>query len=416
MIKVLEAGKDSLEKVFSRSQLNDEKVIEKVRAIVRDVKENGDRALFKYTLEYDKIDLESSSVKVSEEEIKEAYFKVDSNLLSSMRKAKENILSYHKKQVVPSNTEGKTGYLMRPLERAGIYIPGGTAAYPSSVLMCALPAVAAGVSEIIMTTPKPENPLTLIAARECGIEKIYKVGGAQAVAAMAYGTESVPKVDIIAGPGNIYVTLAKKEVFGNVAIDMIAGPSEILIIADETADSDFITSDLLSQAEHDRMSAAILLTTSDRICKEVSEKITVFADKLPRKDIIYASLENNGAIIKVKSIEEALIISDKIAPEHLELCIKDSRKYALKVKNAGAVFCGNYSPEPLGDYFAGPSHVLPTSGTSRYFSVLNALTFMKRISLIDYDRDTLMNVKDDIIRLAECEGLGAHAMSLKVRR
>lgn len=414
-IPILRYGIDSLEKVFQRSQIDDERLIEIVRKIVKDVRVNQDKALFDYTEKFDRIKLNKDSVKVTKKEIKQAYSKVGNELLSSLRKAKENILAYHKRQLIKAEFEGKTGWIIRPLERAGIYIPGGTAAYPSSVLMCALPAVAAGVKDIIMTTPRPENPLTLVAANECGIENIYKVGGAQAIAAMAYGTESVPKTDIIAGPGNIYVTLAKKEVFGHVMIDMIAGPSEILIIADDTADYQYIIADMLSQAEHDPMSAAILITTSEKIAFKVSESIFGEAEKLKRKDIILKSLESNAAIIRVDTIDQAIEISDRIAPEHLELNISNARERALRIKNAGAIFAGNYSPEPLGDYFAGPSHVLPTSGTARYFSVLSASTFTKRISYIEYGREDLLKVTDDIVRLAECEGLDAHAMSIKVR-
>lgn len=414
-IPIIYYPKDSLDSILSRTQLGDDNLTDKVRAIVNDVKNNGDEALIRYTKQFDNIDI-SQGMLVTDQEIKEAYERVNSDLLVALRKAIENVLEYHKRQVIESNIKDKVGWIMRPIEKAGIYVPGGTAAYPSSVLMCALPAKAAGVEEIIMTTPRPENPLTLVAAKECGIDKIFKIGGAQAISAMAYGTKSVPKVDIIAGPGNIFVTLAKKEVFGHVAIDMIAGPSEILIIADDSANYKYVIADMLSQSEHDKMSASILITTSQEIADKVSQGIIPEAKKLSRNEITLQSLKDNCAIIKVNSLDEAIEISDQIAPEHLELAIDNAQEYAFKVRHAGAIFIGNYSPEPLGDYYAGPSHVLPTSGTARHFSVLNTLTFMKRISLINYDKDNFMEAKDDIIKIAECEGLEAHALSIKVRK
>lgn len=415
-IPVLRYGIDSLDKVFSRSQIDNESIISSVNSIVNDVKLRGDEALFDYTYRFDKINIDNTTIQVTQEEIARAYQQVEGALLCSLRKAVDNVLNYHKKQVIASDLSDSVGWIMRPMQRAGIYIPGGTAPYPSSVLMCALPAKAAGVEEIIMVTPNPRNPLTLVAANECGVDKIFKVGGAQAVSALAFGTESIPRVDIIAGPGNVYVTLAKKQVFGNVAIDMLAGPSEILIIADDTANADYIIADMLSQAEHDKMSASILITTSDKIADYVSKNIYDEANKLPRKDIARQSLVDNCAIIKVNSIDEALSLSDTIAPEHLELCIDNYKEVALKVKNAGAIFAGNHSPEPLGDYFAGPSHVLPTSGSARFFSVLSSTTFMKRISYIEYSSSQLNAVSNDIVRLAECEEFNAHALSIKVRR
>ncbi|MGI6701522.1 MAG: histidinol dehydrogenase [Christensenellales bacterium] len=414
-LPVLTYGIDSLDKVLKRSQIDDDKLIGAVGEIVNRVRKIKDAALFEYTLKFDKIQLDETSVKVSDYEIEQAYKAVDDSLIKSLRQAKENILNYHINQRINSDIDDATGYIMRPVERAGIYIPGGTAAYPSSVLMCALPAVAAGVNEIIMTTPRPENPLTLVAAEECGIKSIFKVGGAQAIAAMAFGTESVPRADIIAGPGNVYVTLAKKLVYGHVGIDMIAGPSEILIIADDTANPDYIIADMLSQAEHDIMSASILITDSESIAQYVSANLYDRAARLKRADIIIQALNNNAAIIKVDSVDTAIKIADMIAPEHLELNIKDAKSAMYKVRNAGAIFIGNYSPEPLGDYFAGPSHVLPTSGTARFFSALNTMTFMKRISVINYDKDSLDKVSKDIIELAECEGLDAHAESIRIR-
>ncbi|MDE6372720.1 MAG: histidinol dehydrogenase, partial [Clostridia bacterium] len=292
----------------------------------------------------------------------------------------------------------------------------GKASYPSSVLMTALPAKAAGVGEIIVATPNINNPAILVACNECGIDRIYKVGGAQAIAAMAYGTQSVPRVDLIAGPGNVFVTLAKKQVFGHVAIDMIAGPSEILVIADETADPVLLAGDLLSQAEHDELAASILVTTSERIAQEVDRELARQTALLSRREIIEKSLTNNGAIILAKDMDEAIAIANRVAPEHLEVCAKDADKIALKLSNAGAIFVGNYSPEPLGDYFAGPSHVLPTSGSARYSSVLSVDTFMKKISYIEYDKDDLMSIGDDVIRLAESEGFTAHANTIKLRK
>ena len=315
-----------------------------------------------------------------------------------------------------SNGKSKLGWIYRPLSRVGLYIPGGKASYPSTVLMTALPAKAAGVGEIVVTTPNINNPAILVACKECGIDKIYKVGGAQAIASMAYGTQSIPRVDLIAGPGNVFVTLAKKQVFGHVAIDMIAGPSEILVIADDSANPVLLAGDLLSQAEHDEQAASILVTTSERIAKEVDKELARQTALLSRKAIIEKSLATNGTIIIAKDMEEAIAIADKVAPEHLEVCAKSADKIALKLTNAGAIFVGNYSPEPLGDYFAGPSHVLPTSGSARYSSVLSVDTFMKKISYIEYDKDDLLSIGDDVIRLAQSEGFTAHANTIQLRK
>ncbi|MDE5756592.1 MAG: histidinol dehydrogenase [Clostridia bacterium] len=425
MVPILKYGKDDMSRVFSRTQLDNSEYIAAVDAIIADVRVRGDKALFEYALKFDKQEINADNILVSQKEIDEAYASVDKELIESIRKAKQSILAYHSRQrdkfaneFFPSGTNGKSklGWIYRPLSRVGLYVPGGKASYPSTVLMTALPAKAAGVGEIIVCTPNIKNPAILVACKECGIDKIYKVGGAQAVAAMAYGTQSLPRVDLIAGPGNVFVTLAKKQVFGHVAIDMIAGPSEILVIADETADPVLLAGDLLSQAEHDELAASILVTTSENIAKQVDEELARQTALLSRKEIIEKSLSNNGAIILAKDMEEAIAIADKVAPEHLEVCAKDADKIALKLSNAGAIFVGNYSPEPLGDYFAGPSHVLPTSGSARYSSVLSVDTFMKKISYIEYDKDDLMSIGDDVIRLAKSEGFTAHANTIQLRK
>ncbi|MEG1964495.1 MAG: histidinol dehydrogenase, partial [Clostridia bacterium] len=368
MVKIYQKN-DDLSRVLSRSQIDNKALAESVKNIVEDVKTNKNKALFAYTKQFDGIDLNESLIEVSEAEIDDAYTRVDKNLLQALRSAKANILDYHKRQLKAFepyfyNQNGNTlGWTYRPMDKVGLYIPGGKASYPSSILMCGLPAIAAGVEDVIVCTPNPKNPLTLVACREVGISKIFKVGGAQAISAMAYGTESIEKVDLIAGPGNVFVTMAKKEVYGSVAIDMIAGPSEILIICDETANAKFVASDMLSQAEHDENAASIVVTTSLAMAEEIKKNVILQTERLERKAIIAKSLQNNGAIIVVESLAEALDIANKIAPEHLEICAQNAEELAQKVKNAGAIFVGNYSPEPLGDYFAGPSHCLPTSGT-----------------------------------------------------
>ncbi|MDE6275909.1 MAG: histidinol dehydrogenase [Clostridia bacterium] len=424
-VPILRYGKDDMSRVFSRTQLDNSEYIAVVDSIIADVRARGDEALFEYAFKFDKQEINADSILVSQKEIDEAYAAVDKSLIESIRKAKASILAYHSRQrdkfrgeFFKSGTYGKStlGWIYRPLSRVGLYVPGGKASYPSTVLMTALPAKAAGVGEIIVTTPNINNPAILVACKECGIDKIYKVGGAQAVAAMAYGTQSIPRVDLIAGPGNVFVTLAKKQVFGHVAIDMIAGPSEILVIADETANPTLLAGDLLSQAEHDELAASILVTTSEKIAKQVDEELARQTALLSRKDIIEKSLSNNGAIILAKDMDEAIAIADKVAPEHLEVCAKDADKIALKLSNAGAIFVGNYSPEPLGDYFAGPSHVLPTSGSARYSSVLSVDTFMKKISYIEYDKDDLLSIGDDVIALAQSEGFTAHANTIMIRK
>lgn len=421
MFKILQYGSDNLDRVFKRSQISDKKLIDSVNEIVDNVRENGNTALFDYISRFDGVQLNNETLLVSEEEIDAAYTAVDASLIESLRRAKANVLDYHNRQrkkfenVVYDKDGNTLGWMYRAMDKVGLYIPGGKASYPSSILMCALPAVAAGVGEVVIATPNPSNPLTLIAARECGVKKIYKMGGAHAIAALAHGTQSVEKVDLIAGPGNVYVTLAKKAVYGHVAIDMIAGPSEILIIADKSANAAFVAADLLSQAEHDEMAASILVTDSRELADAVSIELIKQTEKLSRKSIIDKSSAANGTIILVKDMNEAIEVSDRVAPEHLEICTTNAQEIASKVKNAGAIFVGNYSPEPLGDYFAGPSHCLPTSGSARYFSVLSVDTFMKKISYISYSKDSLRKAAPDIAAIAECEGLTAHANTVKIR-
>lgn len=424
-VPILKYGIDDTSRVFGRTQLGNSEYISAVNEIIEDVKNRKDEALFEYALKFDRQKIDKDNVLVSESEIEEAYSKVDKALVESIRKAKAGILDYHARQKVKfsneffksgASGESTLGWIYRPLARVGLYVPGGKASYPSTVLMTALPAIAAGVGEVIVATPNINNPAILVACNECGIKKIYKIGGAQAVAAMAYGTQSVPRVDLIAGPGNVFVTLAKKQVFGHVAIDMIAGPSEILIIADESADAKLLASDLLSQAEHDEQAASILVTISEDLAKKVQKELDRQTALLERKDIISKSLETNGAIIIAKDIEEAIKIADEVAPEHLEVCTENAGEVAMKLSNAGAIFVGNFSPEPLGDYFAGPSHVLPTSGSARYSSVLSVDTFMKKISYIEYAKQDLLSCADDIIAIAESEGFGAHANTIKLRK
>lgn len=415
-------GSDA-EKILRRSQLDMENVNAAVREIIAAVRAKGDEALFAYTEKFDRNRLSPGTVLVTEDEMRAAYDSVPAGTLEALRHARDNILAYHKRQVRADNvrTDGgrTTGYLIRPVERAGIYVPGGKAAYPSSVLMCACPALAAGVGEIVMTTPAPDgrlNPLTVVAAAECGIRRIFKVGGAQAVAALAFGTESVPRADVIAGPGNIYVAVAKREVFGNVGIDMIAGPSEILILADRSARPDYLAADMLSQAEHDELAMSLLITDSaevaDRTAAELEKQLAV----LPKRDIAEKSLSAYGGIVLVGGMKEAVSIANRIAPEHLELCVAEPEKLLPEIRNAGAVFMGHYSPEPLGDYYAGPNHVLPTSGTARFFSALGVDNYIKKISVIRYEKEPLLRAADDIICLAHAEGLDAHANSVRVRK
>ncbi|MCI8459225.1 MAG: histidinol dehydrogenase [Clostridia bacterium] len=421
MIPILR-GDGDLSRVFGRSQLDMESARETVKAILQDVRQNGDKALFAYTKKFDKLHVDAVSVAVTEREIENAYAAVDSATLAALRRAKDNIEAFHKRQkrqdsIVTEN--GKTtGILYRPVERAGLYVPGGKASYPSSVLMCALPAAVAGVPEIVMATPAGNglNPLTLVAAAECGVRKIFKIGGAQAIAAMAYGTQSVPKVSVISGPGNIYVALAKREIFGAAGIDTIAGPSEIAVIADDSADPVFVAADMLSQAEHDELAMSLLITDSKTLAEKVQAELARQLQALPKADIATRSLQNYGAVVLVENAAQAASIANKVAPEHLELCVKDPAAYLPLIVNAGAVFLGHWSPEPLGDYYAGTNHVLPTSGTARFCSALGVDNYVKKISLIQYGEQALMAAADDIIALAEAEGLHGHANSVRVRK
>ncbi len=395
-----------------------------VREILDKVKIDKDKALFEYTSKFDGFELNADNIKVSEEEIDAAYDKIDKDLLDVIRKSLVNIRDFHEKQKMNSwftSTDKGIflGQKVTPMKRAGVYVPGGKAVYPSSVLMNVMPAKVAGVEEIIMTTPCNSrgelNPAVLVAAKEAGVDTIYRVGGAQAIAALAYGTESIPKVDKIVGPGNIYVALAKKAVFGNVSIDSIAGPSEILVIADESANPKFIAADLLSQAEHDQMASAILITTSEKIAEDVQREIKKFTDELPRTEIIEASLENYGYILIAENMEDAVDTANEIASEHLEILTKNPLETMTKIKNAGAIFLGEYSSEPLGDYFAGPNHILPTNGTAKFFSPLSVDDFVKKSSVVYYSKEALSEVHKDIEQFAESEGLYAHANSIAVR-
>ena len=397
---------------------------ELVHRIVQEVRHEGDQALFHYTKLLDCVDLTSDHLMVSEEEFQVAEHSADPKVVASLKKAADNIFSYHEEQKPRSwmtyRAHGSIlGQEILPLSRVGIYVPGGTAAYPSSVLMNAIPALVAGVEEIIMSVPTKDgvlNPYVLVAARFLGIRKIFKMGGAQAIAAMAYGTESVPRVDKITGPGNIFVTLAKKEVYGHVDIDMLAGPSEILILADDSASPKYIAADLLSQAEHDPLASSILITNDRALAEHTLNEVQHQLERLPRKDIARASIEDNGCIIVTENMEQAVVLANISGPEHMELLIKDPFHMLPQIQCAGAIFVGAYSPEPLGDYFAGPNHVLPTGGTARFYSVLNVETFMKRTSIISYTQKALDEVSDDIIRLAETEGLDAHARAIQIRR
>ncbi len=397
---------------------------DRVADIIAAVRKDQDAAVFSYTKKFDGADITSENVKVTDAEIKEAYAKVDEKLLSVIRKAKENIRIYHEKQKQYSWFDSEEsgillGQKVTAIQSAGVYVPGGKAVYPSSVLMNVLPAKVAGVDRIIMTTPPEADgsvyASTLVAAKEAGVDEIYKVGGAQAIAAMAFGTQSIPKADKIVGPGNIYVALAKKAVFGYVSIDSIAGPSEILVLADETANPRFVAADLLSQAEHDELASAILITTSQTLAKQVSEEIDRFTEVLSRKEIISKSLENYGYILIAETMEEAIAAANDIASEHLEIVTENAYEVMTKIRNAGAIFIGEYSSEPLGDYFAGPNHVLPTNGTAKFFSPLSVDDFIKKSSVISYSKEALLEVYPDIVQFAESEQLTAHANSIRVR-
>ena len=419
-----EATENILENLLKRSPNNYGDFEGSVAEIVANVRKNKDEAIFEYSKKFDGADINADNILVTEEEIKEAYEKVDETLLNVMRKALVNIRSYHEKQkqnswIATEDNGAILGQKVTPLQRVGVYVPGGKAVYPSSVLMNIVPAKVAGVDEIIMTTPPGRdgkvNPSTLVAAKEAGADKIYKVGGAQAIAALAFGTESIPKVDKIVGPGNIYVALAKKAVFGYVSIDSIAGPSEILVLADETANARYVAADLLSQAEHDEMASAILVTTSQKLAEEVSKEVDGFVAELSRKEIIQKSLDQFGYILVADDMETAIATANEIAPEHLEIITVNPFETMTKIRNAGAIFLGEYSSEPLGDYFAGPNHVLPTNGTAKFFSPLGVDAFVKKSSIISYSREALQPIYRDIVQFAECERLTAHANSIRVR-
>lgn len=416
--------KDLLEKLLKRSPNSYPEYESRVLEIINAVREKGDEALFSYTAKFDGVTLTKETVKVTEEEIEEAYRLVDPSLLEVIRKALVNIRAYHEKQKKYSwfdSTEQGTilGQKVTPLNTVGVYVPGGKAVYPSSVLMNIVPAKVAGVGRIIMTTPPGRdgkvNPSTLVAAREAGVDEVYKAGGAQAVAALAFGTESIPKADKITGPGNIYVALAKKAVYGYVSIDSIAGPSEIMVLADETANPRYVAADLLSQAEHDEMASAILVTTSSELAEKVSQEIEGFLKTLSRHEIIQKSLDNYGFILLADTLDDAIDAVNEIASEHLEIVTKDAFQVMTRIRNAGAIFIGEYSSEPLGDYFAGPNHVLPTNGTAKFFSPLSVDDFVKKSSIIYYSREALEPLHHDIITFAEAEQLTAHANSIRVR-
>ena len=414
--KVREANKKTFGKDLTAAEL--------VRRIVGDVRHEGDAAVLRYTKLIDRVDFAPKDFLVSEAEYAAAEKEADPAVVVSLRKAAANVRKYHEEQKPNSwmtyREKGSIlGQSLIPLDRVGIYVPGGTAAYPSSVIMNAVPASVAGVSEIIMMVPPKNgkiNPYVLIAAREAGVKRIYKIGGAQAIAAMAFGTETIPRVDKITGPGNIFVTLAKKEVYGHCDIDMLAGPSEILIVADETADPVYTAVDMLSQAEHDPLASSIVIVTDVTLADKIAVEAEKQLAKLPRQEIARASLDRNGCIIVAEDMMQAMRFANTSAPEHMELLTKNPFQLLPYVRHAGAVFLGAYSPEPLGDYFAGPNHVLPTGGTARYYSVLNVETFMKRTSLISYTQGALSDVSEDIIRLAETEGLEAHANAIRLRR
>lgn len=416
--------KNLLEDLLKRSPNNYGQYEASVKEILDKVKEEKDAAVFTYTAKFDGAELTADTIEVTEAEIEEAYAQVDDTLLTVIRKAKDNIESYHAKQRQNSWFDSKPdgtilGQKITPLHRVGVYVPGGKAVYPSSVLMNVMPAKVAGVDEIIMVTPPGKNgkvsPNTLVAAKEAGVDKIYKVGGAQAIAALAYGTESIPKVDKIVGPGNIYVALAKKAVYGHVSIDSIAGPSEILVVADETANPRYVAADLLSQAEHDELASAILVTTSEKLAHEVSDQVDGFLKELSRADIISKSLDNYGYILLADTMEDVIDVANEIASEHLEIQTKNPFEVMTKIRNAGAIFIGEYASEPLGDYFAGPNHILPTNGTAKFFSPLSVDDFIKKSSIISYSREALQKVHKDIESFAKAEQLTAHANSIHVR-
>ena len=416
--------KDLLGELLKRNPGQYKEYEDSVAKIIADVRDNGDKALFGYTLKYDGAVINADNLRVTQKEIDEAYQKVDEEFVRVLRAAIKNIESYHLLQKSNSWFDVKEdgiilGQKVTPVASVGVYVPGGRAAYPSSVLMNVLPAMVAGVGRIIMVTPPDKNGVvnagTLVAAKEAGVTEIYKAGGAQAIAALAFGTESIRKVDKIVGPGNIFVALAKKAVYGHVSIDSIAGPSEILVLADETANPRYVAADLLSQAEHDELASAILITTSRELAEKVDACISVFLEQLSRREILEKSLENYGYLLIAKDMEEAVAAANEIASEHLEIVTKNPFEVMTKIKNAGAIFLGEYSSEPLGDYFAGPNHILPTNGTAKFFSPLSVDDFVKKSSIISYSREALLKVHGDIELFAKAEGLTAHANSIAVR-
>ena len=423
MIKTIEYSENlNLEKELARSQFSYDDVNETVENILKDVKKRGDKALFEYTKKFDKVDLKT--LEVSEEEIQKAFDTIDKELLEVIKYSHDNIKLFHEKQVrnnfiVKKENGVSLGQIINPIEKVGLYVPGGTAAYPSTVLMNAVPAKIAGCKEIIMVTPPTSDgtilPSLLVAAKIAGVDRIFKVGGAQSIAALSYGTESIPKVYKIVGPGNIYVAMAKKMVYGEVSIDMIAGPSEVLIIADDSANPVHVAADLLSQAEHDKLAASILVTNSKELAKNVAEQLEIQLKELEREEIARVSIETQGRIIVTKTIDEAIKISNEIAPEHLELVVSNPVELLTKIKNAGSIFMGHNTPEPLGDYLAGPNHTLPTSGTAKFSSPLSVDDFIKKSSFIYYSKEGLEEVKDKVIKFAESEGLTAHARSVSKR-
>ena len=419
-----ESRKSILNDLLKRSPNNYGQYESTVNDIIENVKTNGDQAIFEYTKKFDRFDLTAENIKVTREEIDAAYEAMDQRLVEVIRKSAANIRSFHEKQLrnswFTSREDGTIlGMKITAIERAGVYVPGGKAAYPSSVLMNVVPAKVAGVDQIIMTTPPGAdgkvNPGTLVAADIAGVDTIYKVGGAQAIAAMAFGTLSIPKVDKITGPGNIFVALAKKAVYGYVSIDSIAGPSEILVLADETANPRYVAADLLSQAEHDELASAILITTSKELAESVSEEVAKFTAELSRSEIIQKSLDNYGYILLAEDMAQAIETANEIASEHLEILTRNPFEIMTKIRNAGAIFLGEYASEPLGDYFAGPNHILPTNGTAKFFSPVNVDDFIKKTSIISYSREALEQVHKEIELFAESEGLTAHANSIKVR-
>lgn len=424
-VRRLRAGSEEF-KSFIKSNLEDLKKYEiGVAEIGHEVKTRGDQAIFDFNLKFDKVHITRENFLVSPEEIEEAYSLVDDDYIYALEAAIENITAFHEKQLKNSwiDTDEKgniTGQLYRPIERAGIYVPGGTAAYPSSVLMNAIPAMVAGVKEIVMVSPPDArgkmNPYTLVAAAELGLTEIYKMGGAHAVFALAWGTETVRKVDLISGPGNIYVTIAKKMVYGDVDIDMLAGPSEILIVADSKADPVYLAADMMSQAEHDILARSILVTDSSELIDQVEAELNRQIEYLSRREIIEKALNDYGALVLASNMDEACEVANEVAPEHLELMVENPFDYLSKIKNAGAIFMGQYTPEPVGDYYAGPNHILPTGGTARFYSPVTVDTFMKASSIIYYSKAGIKASADDIIKLAEVEGLTAHANSVRVRK